>query len=178
MNETPKYSLEDIEKFIEINKIAEKEAQTETFNKLLNVQNKISIFKNIDPFELKAIIYDLKFIRCKLGDYIVKQNDSSNEIFFIMSGKCEVLHNTTKVGTLKAGEVFGESAAIFKTKRNASVICSSEGTTLLSFCIDDNNLEFCTLALAMLYKNLALQINSKLEDINYEFIKKLQQPIL
>ena len=57
------YTPSDIEKFLEINALANEEEQTASLRKLLNVQGKISIFKNIDPLELKAIVYDLKFMK-------------------------------------------------------------------------------------------------------------------
>ncbi len=166
------YLIKDIEKFIEINRVASEEPQSQSLRKLLSVQDKISIFKNIDPLELKAIVYNLKFAKYNFKDYILKQGDITEEMFFIIDGECQVFHNNKKVGILHAGEVFGETAAIFKTKRNASVICSSEKATLLSFCIDENNMEFCSTALAILYKNLASEINAKLEEINYAFITK------
>lgn len=172
MNEISSYIVEDVEKFLQINREAENDEQSKSLKKLLSVQNKISIFKGIDSDELKAIVYNLKFVKFRYKDYIVEQNDTREEIFFIIDGECQVFHNKLKVGKLRAGEIFGEAGAIFKTTRNASVICASKEATLLSFCIDENNMEFCSQALAILYKNLASEINAKLEDINYEFIKK------
>ena len=58
------------------------------------------------------------------------------------------------------------------TKRNASVLCLSKEATLISFSIDHDNMEFCAPALAQLYKNLAFEINAKLEDLNEEYTKK------
>lgn len=172
MNQSPNYTVEDVEKFLEVNDREENSEQSQSLRKLLNVKDKISIFKNIDSAELKAIIYDLKFMKFKYKEYIVKENDESINIFFIIDGECQVFHDKKKVGTLRPGEIFGESGVIFKTKRNASVICASENATLLSFCIDDENMEFCSLALAKLYKNLAFEINAKLEDINSTYTKK------
>lgn len=172
MSETSSYIIEDIEKFLQINRDAQKEEQSRSLRKLLSVQDKISIFRGIEPDELKAIVYNLKFVKFKFKDYIVEQNDTNEEIFFIIDGECQVFHNKKKVGNLRAGEIFGEAGAIFKSNRNASVVCASEEATLLSFCIDENNMEFCAPALAVLYKNLASEINAKLQEINFEFIKK------
>jgi CRP-like cAMP-binding protein len=172
MNYTSSYFIEDVEKFLLINKELENSQQSKSLKKLLSVQHKISIFKNINPHELKAIVYDLKFIKYSYKDYIVKQDDMDEEMFFIIKGECQVFHDNQRVGTLEPGEVFGESGAVFKTKRNASVICSSEDVTLLSFKIDGDNLEFCAQALALLYKNLAFEINAKLEDLNITLIRK------
>jgi CRP-like cAMP-binding protein len=166
------YVVEDVEKFLQINRDAQNEEQSRSLKKLLSVQNKIAIFKGIDPDELKAIVYNLKFVKFKFKDYVVEQNDISEDIFFIIDGECQVFHNKQKVGSLRPGEIFGEAGAIFKSKRNASVVCASKEATLLSFCIDDNNMEFCSQALAVLYKNLASEINAKLEEINLKFVKK------
>ena len=166
------YTIKEIEKFLEIDADVKEEEHSMSLRKLIQVKDKISIFKNIDEYDLKAIVYDVEFIKYKFKDYIVKENDDSNNILFIIKGECQVFHNKKIVAKLKSGEIFGETAAIFHTKRNASVVCSSEETTLLSFCIDQKNLEFCAEALALLYKNLAFEINAKLEDLNDSFISR------
>jgi len=159
------YLAEDIEEFLSIYE-EETEEKTQSLKRLLNVADKIKIFKNIDLIDLKAIVYDIKFERYKYRDYIVEQNQEGKEIYFIIEGKCQVFYKTTKIGTLGAGEVFGEAGAIFGTKRGATVVCSTEKATLLSFKIDEENMDFCAPALAMLYKNLAFEINLKLTTIN------------
>ena len=45
-------------------------------------------------------------------------------------------------------------------------------STCQSFNIDDNNMEFCGPALAILYKNLASEINAKLQEINIAYSKR------
>jgi len=160
------YLTEDIEKFMEVHRVEYEKPQNESVRKLLSVQDKISFFKNIDPLELKAIVYDVKFKKYKYKDYIVEEGSYSNEIFFIIQGECQVYHNNKKVGKLHPGEIFGEAGAIFRTRRNATVVCSSKEAKLLSFCIDEENMKFCSVALATLYKNLASEINAKLEDVN------------
>lgn len=166
------YDPEDIERFLEINRAMNMEEDSQTLKKLLSVQSRISIIANIDPDDLKAIVYNLKFIKYNYKDYVVKEGDISKEIFFILSGECQVFLKNEKVGAITAGKTFGESAAIFNTTRNASVVCSSKEATMLSFCIDHENMEFCAPALATLYKNLASQINNKLEEMNTNATKK------
>ena len=166
------YDQQDIEKFLEINELPDRNESSQTLQKLLHVQSKISIIANIDPVDLKAILYDLKFIQYNRNDQIIEEGDTSDEIFFIFSGECHVLHKGKKIGEIKTGKTFGESAAVFNTKRNATVICSSEKATILSFRINHDNMRFCAPALATLYKNLAFQINKKLEDTNNTLVKK------
>jgi CRP-like cAMP-binding protein len=171
MNPNIVYTVEDIEEFLKINEELENSEEDQTLKKLLSVQNKISIFRNIDPQDLKAIVYNLSFKKFKFKEFILKQNEISDEVYFIIEGRCQVFYNQQKVGELGPGEVVGESGAIFKTTRSASVVCSSEHTTLLSFSIDENSMEFCAPALTTLYKNLASQMDAKLRDINCAYSK-------
>ena len=167
------YNPKDIEKFLEVTKLPDERTEdTQILKKLLSVQSKISIIADIDPFDLEEIVYDLKFTQYLYKDRIIEEGDLSNEIYFLFSGECQVFHKNKKVGAITTGKTFGEQAAIFNTKRNATVICSSQKATILSFCIDNDAMRFCAPALALLYKNLAFQINAKLESMNDNLLKK------
>jgi len=161
------YNEDDIRKFLKINEIEKaKDENTLTFKKLLSVQSKISILKKIMPEDLRVITYNLKFLKINYKDVVIEEGDITQDIFYIFSGECQVFVNNKKVASLHSGETFGESAAIFLKKRNAKVICASKGAVLLSFCIDHDNMEFSAEALATIYKNLAYEINGKLEYMN------------
>jgi len=161
------YDEDDIKTFLELNQeVNEKLSKNKILTRLLDVQDKISILVGIDKYDLDIIIEKLKFSKYNHKDIIVKEGEVSQEIFFIFSGECHVFVNKKKVGELKAGKTFGETAAIFKKKRNATVACASKDVTVLSFVINHENMEFSAAALATLYKNLAYQINSKLETMN------------
>ena len=172
MNNISTYELEDINKFKQINKNAEQEEYSNNLRKLISVKDKISLFNGIDTQDLKAIIYNLEFKKAKRNEYIIHAGKEHDEIYFIIDGECKIVRDNISLAILKPGEIFGESGAIFNTKKMTSVVSSSENTTLLSFCIDENNLEFCSTALAILYKNLARDINDKLNEIDSAYIKK------
>lgn len=171
MNE---YTVDEIEEFLKINE-QEADNDSDTMKKLLSVQDKIKIFKNIDPNELKSIVFDLKFMRYKFKDHIIDQDAQSEAIFFIIDGECQAFRNKIKIGEVHPGSSFGESGAIFGHKRNATVVCASKSATLLSFKIDQENLEFASKALATLYKNLAAEINIKLEELNKQVATKINK---
>ena len=166
------YTLEDLEKFISLTKEIEQKEASKSLHKLLSVRDKISIFKNIEPIYLKALVYDVKFVHYNHKDFIVKQGESAKDIFFIIDGECQVFYDKKYLTSLHAGEVFGESGVLFHKKRNATVVCSSQKVTLLTFSIDDEPSPFTAQSLAKLYKNLALQINDKLEELNGAFAKR------
>jgi len=166
------YTLDDLNKFIELTQAIEQKPDSKSLRKLLSVRDKISIFKNIDPLHLKALVYDVKFVTYSHKDYVVKQGEDSKEVFFIIDGECQVFYDKNYLSSLHAGEVFGESGVLFHKKRNASVVCASQKATLLLFCIDDEASPFTAQSLVKLYRNLAFQINDKLEELNRAFAKR------
>lgn len=164
------YNENDIENFLEFdNEMNKSRSYSKIFDRLLEVQNKIPILKGISKQDLKVILQNLKFTKHNYKEIVIKEGEVSQEIFFILSGECQVFVNKKKVGDLKPGKSFGEIAAIFHKTRNATVACSSQELMLLSFKIDNDNMDFCAPALATLYKNLAYQINNKLESMNVQW---------
>ncbi|WP_373073525.1 cyclic nucleotide-binding domain-containing protein [Sulfurimonas sp.] len=168
-----KYTVDDVEEFLEITQNEESRVDTEIMQKLLSVQNKIKIFKNIDPNELKVVVYDLKFLRYNYKDHILEQGSQSSDIYYLIDGECQVFKDKYQIGEIEPGSSFGESGAIFGKKRNATVICSSKTASLLSFKIDQENFDFSSAALAILYKNLAAEINAKLDKLNNKVASKM-----
>lgn len=166
IDEDIEYTIKDIEEFLKINENESKKEKLKIMQKLLKVQDKIKIFKNIDPLELKTIVYGVKFLRTNFKECIIEQGKTSQNIYYIIDGGCHVFLDGHKIGELHPGDSFGESGAIFGEKRNATVICSKKSSSFLSFKIDQENLDFCSKALAILYKNLAFEINAKLTDLN------------
>ncbi len=168
------YLVNDVEEFLKVNEEESQKPTSKTMKKLISVQDKIKIFKNISYEDLQAIIYDLQFLRFNYKDKIVEQGSMSENIYYLIDGECQVFQNQQKIGELHSGSTFGESGAIFEQKRSATVLCSSETATLLSFKIDKDNLEFSANALAILYRNLAYEINAKLNDLNSKIAKKVK----
>ena len=166
------FSLTDITRFIETTELLLSFEEEAIMEKLLQIQNKISIFKGIDPLELKAILFDLQIQKLKKGEFLVRENEKSEDIFYIFSGTFDVFKERKKIATLEKGDTFGEIGAIFNIHRTASVGCSSAEGTILKFKIDQENFDFCAEAIARIYKNLAFEINEKLQKLNIEFITK------
>lgn len=164
------FSLNDINRFLETSDLLISFEEEATVSKLLQIQKKIPIFAGIDPLELRAILYDLHIEKLKKGEFLVKEGEKSEEIHYIFNGTFDVFKKNKRIATLQSGDTFGEIGVIFNTPRTASVGCSSEEATILSFKIDQENLDFCAEAIARIYKNLAYAINEKLQKLNVEFI--------
>jgi len=76
------YDSNDVEEFLKIHSSSLENKDSTTLQRLLSVQKKISIIANIDPIDLRTIINDLKFIKYAYKDYIITEDEISENIFF------------------------------------------------------------------------------------------------
>lgn len=134
--------------------------------KLVNMKQRIHIFDDINVDELEKIVENVNFRRYKNKEYVIREGESSKELFILLKGSCQVVINKHPIGLLGTGQVFGEVAAVFGTMRNASVVSISDNTLVLSCTLKDNAIVSLPYATAILYRNLAKQINQKLEIQN------------
>ena len=65
----------------------------------------------------------LQSLHFEAGDEVIRQGDLADTAYIVRSGELEVLRNGKPVGTLGAGDFFGEVALMKGTKRTATVRC-------------------------------------------------------
>ncbi|MGI8830458.1 MAG: cyclic nucleotide-binding domain-containing protein [Candidatus Limnocylindria bacterium] len=65
------------------------------------------------------------------GDEIVREGSSGTALYIVLSGDGRVERGGERLGTVKAGDFFGELALIEEHPRSASVIADSETECLL-----------------------------------------------
>lgn len=140
--------------------------------KLFEISDKIYLFNGIKKDNIIKITKNVKFKRYRKGDIVVQEGESGKEIYFVLYGSCAVVSQGKVFATIKSGYMFGEMAFLTGNLRSATVIIHKEGTTLLSFEIDEEKLtQKYALAFAMLYKNIALDLAHKLKKSNIKRIK-------
>ena len=64
------------------------------------------------------------------GDDIVREGEMDDRFYIIVSGECNVEANGRKIGTLSAGDCFGETSYVRGAKRTASITAAG-GITIL-----------------------------------------------
>jgi len=64
----------------------------------------------------------------KSGDLIIRQGDPAEEVFTLVEGGAEVLHDLVKVGEINTGEIFGALASLGGEPRTASVVALTDCT--------------------------------------------------
>jgi len=85
------------------------------------ILQKVSFFKNADDIFIREIVQMLKQTTFIPGDYIIRQGEYGDCMYFLSSGQVEVLVNENKVAVLQEGSPFGEAALLQGEKRNASI---------------------------------------------------------
>ncbi len=87
-----------------------------------DVLEKVPLFAGSDPAFQNSLLMTLEPDVYELGDYIFREGDSAEEMFFIARGEVEVIGPDGKVvKTLGGGDFFGETGLLTSRPRNASI---------------------------------------------------------
>lgn len=138
--------------------------------KLLEISDKIYLFDGISKEDIMRMTTNVKFKRYAKGDVIMNAGDTTCDVYFILNGMGVVVVDGKKiVATIDSGNMFGEMAFLTKKSRNATILSYKEGTTIISFEINDNKCnEIFSYPFALLYRNIALDLTRKIELANHK----------
>ncbi|MDD3342377.1 MAG: cyclic nucleotide-binding domain-containing protein [Sulfurospirillaceae bacterium] len=136
--------------------------------KLLEISDKIYLFDGIKKEDIIRMTVNVKFKRYAKGDVIMNAGDKGREIYFILYGTAVVVVEGKKiVATIDSPHMFGEMAFLTKKPRNATILAYKEGTTIISFEVNDEKCsEIFSYPFAQLYRNIALDLTGKIEKTN------------
>ncbi|HUO57375.1 MAG TPA: cyclic nucleotide-binding domain-containing protein [bacterium] len=102
--------------------------------RLLDILRGSDLFQDLTAPELDKILTNLRMIRTQKGFEIIRQGDSWDSFYIIISGRVSVKvkkgNKTNKVAELGKNEFFGEMALLVNQPRNAT-ITSEEVSELL-----------------------------------------------
>ena len=89
------------------------------------ILSRIELFESLDSIQLKRLIFVSQRYQLQAGEYLFRQNDTSDTVFAIIQGECSVLvnsnHGEIAIAVQGVGELVGEMAAISGEPRNASI---------------------------------------------------------
>ena len=85
------------------------------------ILEKVSLFKNADEIFIHEVIEELEPLVFLPGDFIIRQGEWGDCMYFLSKGNVEVIVNEKQVATLAEGSPFGETALIENEERNASI---------------------------------------------------------
>ncbi len=94
----------------------------------IEILRKVSLFEDLSDKELQAVANATKERRYDTGDVVVNEGDTGVGFFVIATGTARVEAKGKRVGTLSAGNSFGEVALLDEqaSRRTATVIAESQ----------------------------------------------------
>jgi len=85
------------------------------------ILDKVSLFKNTDEVFISEVIEELEPLVFLPGDFIIRQGEWGDCMYFLSKGSMEVIVNDKQVAILSEGSPFGETALLENEQRNASI---------------------------------------------------------
>ena len=96
---------------------ADEIAEQERYNQL----SKLSFFSEFTQPETWEIMRAGSWKQCKAGEVVVQEGELDDSFFVVVTGDVSVSKGKTVLGSLTAGDCFGEMGYLNKTKRTATV---------------------------------------------------------
>ena len=144
------------------------------FSKLLSLADRLSFFDTMKSHEITRVLRQLNgdiFVYEK-DDFIIEEGEKDCDFFIILSGKVSVIKGKESygsVGTIKAGDFFGEISFIVNTPRLATIL-ASERTIVLR--LNETNFSSLEPAIQLKVKDKILQkLVSRLHLMNKMVLK-------
>ncbi len=136
---------------------------------------KIPIFHGV-PESQVAFILDTcsETVDKEKGEAICEENEENFDLFILMEGKCDVVHEERKVGEIKAVDTIGEMGFVGEQKRSASVVASEPSkVVILKKDLFDEYLYEERAILEIICRNIILSLNERIRKSN-DMVKKLK----
>ena len=92
------------------------------------VVTRVELFKGADELFIREAVQLLKPRVFLPEEYIIRQNEYGDCMYFLTSGEVRIVVNGNEVARLGSGSPFGETALLEDLHRNASVISTSYST--------------------------------------------------
>jgi drug/metabolite transporter (DMT)-like permease len=86
-----------------------------------NILEKVPYFSDADDLFIREIVQVMEPLAFLPGDYIIRQGEYGDSMYFLSSGEIEVIIDGRLVDTHGSGSFFGEGSLITNEKRNASI---------------------------------------------------------
>ncbi len=127
---------------------------------VIEALKKNDLFKDAREDVLEFLATYGNLIKFQRGDEVIREGEMGDTMYIIIEGEYEVMRGGKSIALISKGDFFGEVALISDKKRNASVICKSEG---------------CVLELDRMLFKLVLERDKVLRDVVYE---KFQERVI
>ena len=106
-----------------------------------SLERKIDLLRTIGPFadlptaHLRPVAQAVEVVRLGAGEVIVGQGDPGDAVYALTGGTAEVWledtpHRPVLLRTMRSGQLFGETAVLYRGPRSATIKAKTDVTTL------------------------------------------------
>jgi CRP-like cAMP-binding protein len=106
-----------------------------------SVERKMDLLRTIGPFAqlptgpLRPIAQAAELVRFAPGEVIVRQGDMADAVYALTDGTAEAWlddapHGPVLLRTMRSGQLFGETAVLYRGPRSATIKATTDVTTL------------------------------------------------
>ena len=106
-----------------------------------SLERKIDLLRTIGPFAelptapLRPVAQAAEVARFGAGEVIVRQGDAADAVYALIEGKAEVWlddtpHRPVLLRTMRSGQLFGETAVLYRGPRSATIKAETDVATL------------------------------------------------
>ncbi len=150
---------------------------------LLRFLKATDIFKGLSEPDLQLLIPFLRLKHFERGDWILKEGETGEELFFIKEGEAEVLKGENhkqqplRLAVLKPGDWIGEMSFLEKEKRSASVRAVDKTEVLVLMLKELQESSLKETVYSRVIHHLAARISRRLRVTDDHLISTLKEKI-
>ena len=131
----------------------------------LALKSRMHIFQNMNDADILSITKHIRLVKFKPGEIITAEGALEYDIYYVLKGRYNIVANRKIVGEFGPGNIIGEIASLLKKKRTASTRAIEE-VNAFTFQVNYDKELKAPISFCKFYKNIALDIISKLEIAN------------
>lgn len=153
---------------------------SEEEEKKIKIMSALPFFKPFTGEELRLLLAGSRWLKCAPGEPVVREGDTECSFYVILKGRAEVRKRNgiallkKPLGSLGAGQCFGEMSLVTGKPRNADVVACTE-TYVLRIGADALNRETGSYEMRSLqfkfYKIFSEILAKRLDALDREFVK-------
>jgi PPM family protein phosphatase len=145
----------------------------ETTQKIRLLQH-ISLFKELSYQEMLQLLPLTQEVNVNVGQTLIKEGESGDELFILLSGLVEVISEGVNITTLGPGNQFGELALVDDRPRSATIRAIEPSRLLLLKRADFRQLTRNGELAPKLLWNLIFNISGRLRDTSWQLTEQVK----
>jgi CRP/FNR family cyclic AMP-dependent transcriptional regulator len=107
----------------------------ETLEQKIDALRAIGLFAEVPTARLRPVAQAVKVVRFAAGEVIVRQGDPGDAVYSLTGGTAEVWlehvpDRPVLLRTMQSGQLFGETAVLYRGPRSATIKAKTDVTTL------------------------------------------------